>query len=128
LPLGFFGQFLKEVGISSLRYADLEQTMKRLRNSPETEMNYLLTITGTEFPEYFESVYHLWSYTNLKELVVKVRIQKASVPEGHLPTVPSIANFWGAANWHERETYDLVGIRYSGHPYMRRILNPHSMR
>jgi NADH-quinone oxidoreductase subunit C len=138
LPLGFFGQFLKEVGISSLRYADhsgsvecievaaadLEQTMKRLRNSPETEMNYLLTITGTEFPEYFESVYHLWSYTNLKELVVKVRIQKASVPEGHLPTVPSIANFWGAANWHERETYDLVGIRYSGHPYMRRILNP----
>jgi NADH-quinone oxidoreductase subunit C len=51
-------------------------------------------------------------------------VPKSSVPEGQLPVVPSIANFWAAANWHERETYDLVGIRYSGHPYMRRILNP----
>src|SRR5262249_54936380 len=104
--------------------ADLEATIKRLRNSPETQLNYLLTISGTEMPDHFESVYHLWSYTNTKELVIKVKIQKASVPEGKLPVVPTLANFCGAANWHERETYDLVGIRYNGHPYMRRILNP----
>lgn len=138
LEPGYFGQFLKEHGINSEREADhsrgvecivvaakdIETVLKRLRNSPETQLNYLITITGVEQAEHFESVYHLWSYTNLKELVVKVKIQKSSVAEGALPVVPSIANFWGAANWHERETYDLVGIRYSGHPYLRRILNP----
>ncbi|MBX9688564.1 MAG: NADH-quinone oxidoreductase subunit C [Candidatus Obscuribacterales bacterium] len=138
LAAGPFGQFLKEHGINSKRLPDhsgavevievegkdLEAALKRLRNSQETQLNYLLTITGTEYPEHFESVYHLWSYTSTKELVVKVKIQKTAVAEGALPVVPSIANFWGAANWHERETYDLVGIRYSGHPYLRRILNP----
>ncbi len=138
LEPGFFGTFLKEIGIDSERdpdhsrgvecitvaAKDLESAVKRLRNSPETQMNYLITITGVEQADHFESVYHLWSYTNLKELVLKVKIPKSSVPEGALPVVPSIANFWGAANWHERETYDLVGIRYSGHPYLRRILNP----
>lgn len=135
---GQFGQFLKERGIESKRLADhvgevecielegkdLEAALKRLRNSPETQLNYLLTITGVEQADHFESVYHIWSYANLKELVVKVRIPKADVQEGLLPVVPSIAKIWGAANWHERETYDLVGIRYSGHPYLRRILNP----
>lgn len=138
LPRGPFGQFLQEHGISSTRHpdhihgveclevsgADLEAAMKRLRNSPETRLNYLLSVTGTDYPEHFESVYHLWSYENTRELVVKVKVAKTTVPEGRLPVVPSLANSWGAANWHERETYDLVGIRYSGHPYLRRLLNP----
>ncbi len=138
LPPGQFGQFLKELGIESTRLPDhaggveaievagkdIETVMKRLRNSPETQLNYLLTITGTEFPEYFESVYHLWSYVHTKELVVKVKVEKSAVAPDALPVVPSIANFWPAANWHERETYDLVGIRYSSHPYLRRLLNP----
>ena len=138
LEPGFFGQFLKELGIETKRLADhaggveaievaaeqLENVVKRLRNSPETQLNYLLTITGVEQADAFESVYHFWSYSTLKALVVKVIVPKASIKEGQLPVVPSIANFWPAANWHERETYDLVGIRYSGHPYLRRILNP----
>lgn len=138
LEPAFFGQFLKEHGIESKRLPDhaggvecievagkdIEATVKRLRNSEETRLDYLLTITGTEQADSFESVYHLWSYSSLKELVIKVIIAKASVPEGLLPVVPSIANFWPAANWHERETYDLVGIRYQGHPYLRRLLNP----
>ena len=138
LEPAFFGQFLKEHGIESKRHPDhshgtecievsakdLEASLKRLRKSPETQLNYLLTISGTEFPEHFESVYHLWSYNTTKELTLKVKLPKADVKEGQLPVVPSIANTWGAANWHERETYDLVGIRYSSHPYLRRILNP----
>lgn len=138
LEPGPFGQFLKEHGIESKRHADhshgvecielegsvLESTLKLLRNSPETQLNYLITISGTEYPDHFESVYHLWSYVSTKELTIKVKVEKSAVPEGKLPVVPSIANFWGAANWHERETYDLVGIRYSNHPYLRRLLNP----
>ncbi len=138
LPPGQFGQFLQEHGINSRRLADhcgeiecielagtdLEAAAKRLRNSPETQLNYLVAISGTDYPEHFESVYHLWSYVNTRELVVKVKVEKSSVSEGKLPVVASLANMWGAADWHERETYDLVGIRYSGHPYFRRILNP----
>lgn len=138
LPAGPFGQFLQEHGISTKRLPDhsggiecievdgnqLETVLKRLRNSPETQLNYLVSVSGTEYPEHFESVYHLWSYVSTKELVIKVKIAKADVSDGKLPVVPSLANICPAANWHERETYDLVGIRYSGHPYLRRILNP----
>ena len=134
---GFHGLFLKELGITSSRLPDhigvevilldvkdLESALKRLRTSPETEMNYLVTVSGVEQTDSFESVYHLWSYNHTRELVVKVRVLKADVAEEKLPVVPSIASAWQAANWHERETYDLMGIRYSGHPYLRRILNP----
>jgi NADH-quinone oxidoreductase subunit C len=56
--------------------------------------------------------------------VVKVVVPKSEAPGDKLPMVPSLAKAWPTANWHERETYDLVGIRYHGHPYLRRILNP----
>ncbi len=137
LKAGPFGQFLEEHGIPSRRLPDscgvetieldgkhLEAAMKRLRNSHEIALNFLVSVAGVDSPETYDSVYHLWSYSNLNELVVKVRVPKASVPEDRLPLVPSLAPFWPAANWHERETYDLVGIRYVGHPYLRRILNP----
>jgi NADH-quinone oxidoreductase subunit C len=132
-----FGQFLKEHGISSERLPDscgvetivvagdqLEKAMRLLRNSSEIKLDLLLTVTGVDSADTFDSVYHLWSYSHLDQLVIKVLLKKADVAEGDLPAVPSLSNFWSAANWHERETYDLVGIRYSSHPYLRRILNP----
>jgi NADH-quinone oxidoreductase subunit C len=137
LEPGQFGQFLAEHGIPSRRLPDssgvetivlegenLEQSVKRLRNSPETKLDFLVAVSGIDSADTFDSVYHLWSYSNQSELVIKVCAPKSDVPEGHLPMVPSIAPFWKAADWHERETYDLVGIRYVGHPYLRRILNP----
>lgn len=132
-----FGQFLKEHGISSERLPDscgvetivvagdqIEKAMRLLRNSSEIKLDLLLTVTGVDSTDTFDSVYHLWSYSHLDQLVIKVLLKKADVAEGDLPAVPSLSNFWSAANWHERETYDLVGIRYSSHPYLRRILNP----
>jgi NADH-quinone oxidoreductase subunit C len=137
LPLGQYGQFLKEHGILSRRMADsltvetialsredLPAAMRLLRNSSEISLDLLLTISGVDNTESIDTVYHLWSYSHNGELVIKVVAPKADIPEGKLPTVGSLANFWSAANWHERETYDLVGIRFLGHPYMRRILNP----
>jgi NADH-quinone oxidoreductase subunit C len=141
LAPGPFGQFLKDVGIDSTRLPDnfgttgmiecievdakdIEQTMKRLRGT-EMLMTELLMVSGVESPDTFDSVYHLWSYEDpTKELVVKVRVPKASVKEGELPVVASITPFWPAANWHEREEYDLMGIKYFGHPYLRRLMNP----
>lgn len=132
-----FGQFLLDHGIPSKPLPDcsgvetieleaehLEAAMKRLRNSPEVGLDFLVAVAGVDSESTYDSVYILWSYSNLNELIVKVRVPKADVEEGLLPAVPSLAPFWQSANWHERESYDLVGIRYAGHPYMRRILNP----
>lgn len=138
LEPAFFGKFLKEHGFESKRLADhsnkveaLEITakdligiLKILRSADETKLNLLITISGVDSAETYDTVYHLWSYENDKELVLKVLTPKAETPQDGLPLIPSIANFWQAANWHERETYDLVGIRFTGHPYLRRILNP----
>jgi len=134
---GKFEQFLKEHGIAAQRLPlslevetivlsgdDLQAALRLLRNSSEVKLDLLLTVSGVESNDTFDSVYHLWSYSNLDELVIKVLIKKSDVAEGDLPAVPSISNFWSAANWHERETYDLMGIRYANHPYLRRILNP----
>ncbi len=134
---GVFGQFLQEHGIASTRVdndaagcesielaaKDLQAALRLLRKSEETKLDLLLTITGIDSAKSYDSLYHLWSYDTLNELVIKVLIDKSGVKENGLPIVPSIARFWSAANWHERETYDLVGIRYVGHPYPRRILN-----
>ena len=135
-PVGLMGQFLKEHGIHSevlpessgcetieLKPADLISALRLLRSSSEIALDFLLTVSGVDSPDTIDSVYHLRSYSNQNELVLKVRIKKSEIPEGRLPCVPSIANVWPTANWHERETYDLVGIRYTGHPYLRRILN-----
>jgi NADH-quinone oxidoreductase subunit C len=137
MPIGQFGQFLKDHGIETTREpdsvgvetlkiksADLTGAMRLLKSSSEVSLDLLLTVSGVDSDKTFDSVYHLWSYDNLNELVLKVRVPKADLATAQLPTVPSVTPFWPAANWHERETYDLVGIRYSGHPYLRRILNP----
>lgn len=136
LPVGPIGQFLKDHGIQSTRQPDavgvetLEikpedlQAAMRLIRTGEVALDLLLTVSGVEMEDTYDSVYHLYSFANQNELVLKVRIPKADVKDGQLPSVPSVAPFWTAGNWHERETYDLVGIRYSGHPYLRRILNP----
>jgi NADH-quinone oxidoreductase subunit C len=135
--VGVYGKFLKEKGIEStplplcvdketieLKGSDLPAAIKLLRESPEAKLDFLVAVSGVDSPDTFDSVYHLFSYSKKDELVLKVRVPKTSVPADMLPEVPSISPYWPTADWHERETYDLVGIRYLGHRYLRRILNP----
>lgn len=64
----------------------------------------------------FASVYHLLSLNNNQRIRLKVFLDE------HAPTVPSLVDLWPAANWFEREAFDLFGIIYEGHPDLRRIL------
>lgn len=73
---------------------------------------------GVEEEPRFEVNYHLFSTTSYHRLRLKVLLNEDDV---HLPTVTGV---WRTANWHERETYDLVGIVFDGHPDLRRILLP----
>ncbi|MBM84163.1 MAG: NADH-quinone oxidoreductase subunit C [Planctomycetaceae bacterium] len=72
-----------------------------------------------------EVVYHLSSYSLKHRCVVKVKLPRwQDDTEGEIPEMPSVAAVWRAADWHERECYDLVGVRFTEHPNLRRILCP----
>ena len=88
-------------------------------------MNYLVDVTcvdtlqiNDERPERFELIYVLRNLDSLDELVVR-----AFVPEDD-PTIDSATGLWRAADWLEREVYDMFGIEFRGHPNMIRILTP----
>ena len=75
-------------------------------------------VRGPEEDPRFEVNYHLFSTTHYKRLRLKVLLND---DDAHVPTVTPL---WKTANWHERETYDLVGVIFDGHPDLRRILLP----
>jgi NADH-quinone oxidoreductase subunit C len=91
-----------------------------LRDNPDQLYNYLIDVTAVEYrdPEPpLELVYLLFSLDRRVQLTVKVALPKDSELE-----VDSVVDLWQGANWLEREVYDMFGIRFKGHPDMRRIL------
>ena len=108
-----------------------------LRDDPRLKFEMLNDITGVDYLEpdakkaakagfepHLEVLYHLSSFTfpgRRFKLKVSLPRWKGDVP-GQLPEVPTVCGVWRAADWHEREAYDLVGITFTGHPDPRRIL------
>lgn len=88
-----------------------------LRDDPELRFDYLALLTGVDrLDEGFEVVVHLTSLPKSLRLILRTRVAREE------PTCPSLTGVWAGANWHEREAYDLLGIRFEGHPDLRRIL------
>jgi len=80
--------------------------------------DYLSMISAVDYrDEGFEVVYHLLSLLANKKLVIKVRLA-----DRENPTAPSVVDVWPTADFHEREAWDLMGVRFEGHPDLRRIL------
>lgn len=72
-----------------------------------------------------EVIYHLSSYELKHRLVLKVKLPRwKGDAAGELPEIPSVSGVWAAADWHEREAFDLVGIHFADHPNLVRILCP----
>ncbi len=88
-----------------------------LKNDPDLAFDYLTDQTAVDFYEYFEIVYRLTSLKRNQTLVLKIRCYDREKPE-----VPSVTGIWKGADFMEREIYDLMGIRFSGHPNMKRIV------
>ena len=95
-----------------------EGLLKVAERVKEMGFDNLSVITGIDYGDRFEVVYNFLSYTKKQNLVLKV------VLEHENPEADSLASIWKVADWLERETYDLVGIRFSGHPNLKRILLP----
>ena len=93
-----------------------------LNTSPELAFNFLSDICGADRgPEEeprFEVNYHLFSTTKHHRLRLKVLLTDEDT------RVPTITGVWRTANWHERETFDMFGVHFDGHPDLRRILLP----
>ncbi|AOQ23660.1 NAD(P)H-quinone oxidoreductase subunit J [Moorella thermoacetica] len=82
--------------------------------------NFLADLTAVDYPEdeRIEMVYHLLSVPGMAEIRVKVNLDRQH------PEVPSLTALWPAANVQEREAFDLMGVKFPGHPDLRRILCP----
>jgi NADH-quinone oxidoreductase subunit C len=104
----------------------LERTALRdacllLRDDPACAFNYLADVTCVDWypaEPRLEVIYHLLSHSRKDRIRLKVRLQ------GSDPVVESLTSVWPGANYFEREVFDLFGVRFSGHPYLRRLLMP----
>jgi NADH-quinone oxidoreductase subunit C len=104
-----------------IQKARLRSVCEFLRDAPELTFKYLSDVTAVDcYPSEprFEVVYHLLSLERFQRLRLKVRIS------GENPTIDSVVPVWPGANAFEREVFDLFGIRFEGHPYLRRLLLP----
>lgn len=97
---------------------DLVALCGHLKNDPELMFDFLADVSGADDGKDLWVIYHLYSVKHNHKFVLKVNVGRQD------PWVPTLTQHWGAANWHERETYDLFGIRFEGHPDLRRILLP----
>lgn len=109
-----------------------------LRDAAELRFDGLNNLTAVDYLEpdpkkaakfahepHLEIVYHLYSYDHKHFLTLKVKLPRwQNDKEGQLPKIGSVSGVWGIADWHEREAYDLMGIEFTGHPNLRRILCP----
>jgi NADH-quinone oxidoreductase subunit C len=99
----------------------IRESCALLRDNPQFPFNFLSDITCVDwYPSEprFEVVYHLLSIAKKDRVRLKVRL------DGSSAVVESITSVWSGANFFEREVFDLFGVRFTGHPYLRRILMP----
>src|SRR5690606_7412657 len=96
------------------------EILEWLKTAPDHAYNLLLDVTAVDFGggRPLQVVYQLWSIPHRRALRVKVELPLDALE------IDSVVSLWASANWLERETYDMFGIRFNGHPDLRRILMP----
>jgi NADH-quinone oxidoreductase subunit C len=103
-----------------IKKEDLLLVCKFLKDEPELRYDFLSDVCGVDYPENekrFEVIYNLYSLPFRWRIRLKVR-----VAEGE--SVNSVTPIWKAANWLEREVYDMFGVKFDNHPDLQRILMP----
>jgi NADH-quinone oxidoreductase subunit C len=99
---------------------DLLELCRFLKDDSEMAFDCLMNLSAIDWPKknQIELVYHLWSYSKRHVFILKL-----SLPRDN-PEVTSLDSVWRAADWLEREQYDLLGVVFTGHPDLRRIMLP----
>lgn len=99
---------------------DLISVIEFLKEDDQCYFDSFVDLCGVDYLKTtprFESVIHLYSTKNKQRIRIRVLVEDDTL------TVPTITNFWKGANWQERESYDMYGIKYEGHPDLKRILS-----
>jgi len=105
--------------VVTVQREQLTEVLRRLKEHSELDCDLLLDVCGVDYPDRerrFEVVYHVGSLSRGHRFRVKVPLEEDD------PVVPSAYPIWKAADWFEREAWDMLGIRFDGHPNLRRIL------
>ncbi len=89
---------------------------RRLKDPSGLDFDYLDMLTAVDYPDRFELVYRFLSFKRNEVVTLKTRLGKEN------PGAPSLVSLWPAADFQEREVYDLFGISFTGHPCLRRIM------
>jgi len=121
-----FGDRVVDTGLEAkdpwvaIKPEDLFEVSRYLHDDPQLAFDCLSNLTGVDLKaqDLLQAVYHLYSYPHRHKLVLKVSTPRPD------PSIPSVENIWKAANWLEREAFDLVGIVFTGHSDLRRLLLP----
>ena len=95
----------------------LYQVAEFLKSTSGLDFDYLNDLTAVDYLDYFEVVYHLTSLKHNHSLILKTRCYGREKP-----IVSSVVSLWRAADFQEREVYDLMGITFEGHPNLKRLL------
>jgi NADH-quinone oxidoreductase subunit C len=98
--------------------ARLRDACRFLKSDPDLAFDYLRCVSGVDLKDRMESVYHLFSTQRSHGVVLKVVLDRGN------PEVDSVEPVWKSANWFERESFDLLGIRYLGHSNLVRVMMP----
>ncbi|MFQ5861672.1 MAG: NADH-quinone oxidoreductase subunit C [Candidatus Brocadiales bacterium] len=103
-----------------VKRVDIVEVCRLLKEDPDLSFNFLMDLTAVDYlgkkDLRFEVVYHLYSLKNKQRVRIKVPLSESD------PTIDSISSLWSVANWLERECWDMFGIKFNGHPDLRRIL------
>jgi NADH-quinone oxidoreductase subunit C len=94
-----------------------QQIAPLIKDHPELSFDYLMCITASDNgnSKEFTVAYNFYSTSHKHEVEIRIIVKEES-------ELPSIAHLWKAADWHEREAFDLMGIKFTGHPDLKRIL------
>ena len=104
------GQFLN----GNVARENIFAVMKKLRD--DLGFNYLFCLTCVDWKTHFTMMYHLRNLSTNDELVIKSKIEDVNNP-----AIDTVSNLWQTANFHEREVFDLFGVKFYNHPDLRRI-------
>jgi NADH-quinone oxidoreductase subunit C len=113
-------EFRNDLSVN-VRKADIVKVCGFLKTDPELAFDMVIDILGVDMyrpEERFEVVYNLYSIKNKKYLRLKVAVDESDC------VVPTVSGVWSGANWHERETFDMMGVKFAGHPDLRRMYMP----
>ncbi len=96
--------------------AGLHSLMSRLKEDEQTKFDYLFCLSGVDWGEELGVIYHLESIEFRHQIVVRVK-----TADRENPTLDTVSNIWATADFHEREVFDFFGIKFNGHPNLKRL-------